>query len=427
MNALNTASNTKSNFGAKGWLMIFFAGIFFFFYAGFCTDGLNVIVEFFAEEHGLDANYVLGLTTPASWFGMAGAILWAIFAAKKGVRLGALITGILGGICYMLYGVVATATGFFVVTALCNFMGMGYCWTIANALMASWFPTKKGLALGWATMGQNIASASFVAIFIAFMGFAHLNGTFFIYGGILVAAGILAYIFIRNTPEELGCSPDNGQLSPEELKENRRQIEAYKSPWTVKVLLLNKQIWQIGIGYGIYVLVTVSLISRLIPRLIAGGWAPSRAISMMTVAALLGLVGSYATGWLDQKIGPKRTGVLYGLWYLGALICCIVPANDIALSLSIFFTGIGIGGIGNLFPSMTATVFGRLDFVRAMGILNPITNIVRSFAFIIISFGLAKLNGYSSAYLIIAVLDIIAIIIIGTMSEKQIGSLKTIE
>ena len=30
-----------------------------------------------------------------------------------------------------------------------------------------------------------------------------------------------------------------------------------------------------------------------------------------------------------------------------------------------------IGGIGNLFPSMTATLFGRYDFVRAMGVLNP--------------------------------------------------------
>ena len=75
-----------------------------------------------------------------------------------------LITAVLGGISYMLYGVVTSLVGFTVVTALANFFGMGYCWTCANALMASWFPTKKGLALGWATMGQNLCSATFVIL-----------------------------------------------------------------------------------------------------------------------------------------------------------------------------------------------------------------------------------------------------------------------
>ena len=31
----------ESNFGAKGWLMIFVAGLMFYFYAGMCTDGLE--------------------------------------------------------------------------------------------------------------------------------------------------------------------------------------------------------------------------------------------------------------------------------------------------------------------------------------------------------------------------------------------------
>ncbi len=109
---------------------------------------------------------------------------------------------------------------------MANFFGMGYCWTCANALMASWFPTKKGLALGWATMGQNLCSATFVLLLTAFMGWTSLNGSFYIMGGLLIVAGIFSYIVMRDTPEEMGCAPDNGSVTREELEANRREMEA---------------------------------------------------------------------------------------------------------------------------------------------------------------------------------------------------------
>ena len=219
----------------------------------------------------------------------------------------------------------------------------------------------------------------------------------------------------------MGCTPDNGSFTQEEIEANLKELQSYRSPWTPAKLLANKQIWLIGLGFGIYILVTVSLISQLIPRLTAAGWTEVKATGMMTVAAVLGLVGSYATGWLDQKIGTRKAFIIYGLWYLAALILCALPASDPVLYASIFFIGIGIGGVGNLFPSMTATVFGRFDFVRAMGVLNPITSIVRSFAFVLLAFGLQRLGGYSGSYAIIAVVDVIGILLVSRIDDNCIG------
>ena len=414
-------TSMKSDFGTKGWLMIFFAGVMFYFYAGFCSDGLNVIVGNFSAAHGLDNAYILGLATPASWAGLIGSVLWAWFVDRLGTRMGMLVTGILGGVSFMLYGVVSTAVGFFLVTAFVNFMGMGFAHTCANTLMASWFPMKKGLALGWATMGQNLASATFVPLFLLFMSRLSLGGSFYGMGALLVVFGVLGYLLVRNTPEELGCAPDNGSFTQEEIEANLKELREYRSPWTPKKLLVNREIWLIGLGYGIYILVTVSLVSQMIPRLMSCGWDEMKATGMMTVAAVLGLFGSYATGWLDQKIGTRKASVIYGLWYLVALILCALPANNITLYGSIFFTGIGIGGVGNLFPSMAATVFGRFDFVRAMGVLNPITAIVRSFTFVILAFGLANLGGYAGAYAVVAVLDVVGIFLVSRIKDDCIG------
>ena len=104
------------------------------------------------------------------------------------------------------------------------------------------------------------------------------------------------------------------------------------------------------------------------------------------------------------------------------LITCAIPSNNVYLQyLSVFMIGIAIGGIGNLFPSMTATLFGRYDFVRAMGVLNPITNIVRSFAFIIMGAGLSATGNYYLAYGIVAALSVVGIILVACIDEKQIG------
>ena len=46
-----------------------------------------------------------------------------------------LIAAILGGITYMMYGVVSTLAGFTIITALANFFGMGYCLSLIHISM----------------------------------------------------------------------------------------------------------------------------------------------------------------------------------------------------------------------------------------------------------------------------------------------------
>ena len=280
--------STKNDFGAKGWLMIVISGLCYFFFAATVNDGLNVIVGNFAGEHGLDYSSVLASATPAAWFGILGVVFWTAVIQKLGSRKVGTIALVLGGISYGLYGIVSSVTGFFIATALVNFMAYGFCNTAAQVMIAHWFPTRKGLALGWATMGTNLSSAVFIPILVLFVGLRGVSGSFLMVGAIMIVVAVVYALLVRDTPEEYGCTPDNGALTPEEIQANLKEIAEYKSPWTVSKLLTNKQVWLTSLSFGIYILVTVALISQLIPRLTAGGWTQEKATGMMTVAAVLG-------------------------------------------------------------------------------------------------------------------------------------------
>ena len=419
-NNTSAGRSTKNDFGGKGWLMIVISGLCYFFFAGMINDGLNIIVANFSAEHGVDYNACLASATPAAWFGIIGVAFWTVVVQKLGTRKVGAISLLLGAVSYALYGVVSTVTGFFVVTALVNFMAYGFCNTAAQVMIAHWFPTRKGLALGWATMGTNLSSAVFVPLLMVLVGMGGVNGSFFAVGVLVLITAVIYGLLVRDTPEEYGCTPDNGALTEEEIQANLKEIAEYKSPWTVGKLLTNKQVWLTNIAFGVYILVTVSLVSQLIPRLTAGGWAQEKATGMMTVAAVLGLLGSYVTGWMDQKIGTKRTSVIYGIWYLAAVLSCCLPASDFAMYLSVFLIGIGIGGIGNLFPSMVGNLFNRHDFARALGVMNVVTLILRSFAFSILAFGLENLGGFSGAYAIVAVINVVGIVCCCLMKDERV-------
>lgn len=419
-----TKSSTSNNFGKWGWSMILYAAVSYYLASALGADLLNFFPAQFEALRGWNSGVITTMAGLAGWVGVIGAIVFAQVIAKIGTRNMAVISNIVTGVLVILFANITSFTGFIILLfCIITIAGSVQVNLVPNNLMAMWFPKKKGIALGWATMGMPICSATIVLLF-SFLTkqLGSISGAFTVFGIVIIVYGVISFFWVKNSPESVGCYPDNEVTSPEELEANKRKLENHVSPWTFGKLLKCPSTWGIGLGLGLLWMTTSGIISQLVPRLmtVADGAYASYAIATMSIAAVIGIFGSYMWGWLDQKFGTKFTCYLYGFWYVAALIFMILQAYGAAFVwISVVMVGIGIGGIGNLIPSLITTSFGRYDFVQANKVIAPINTIVRCAGIILAGIFSQTVWGYTGLYILLIVMSLIGLLLIKFLVKDQ--------
>ena len=413
---------TDSRFGKWGWSMVIYTMLMYFFWAGIATDCLNLYPDAFAAKLGCEPTLLLGYATPAGFISVIATFLFGRLVIKWGVKKMTGFVLILTGVIYCFFGMVTTPVMYFVVLAAFTFTSMAFGMITTATLMGNWFPRKKGVALGWATMGAPLCTACFVAIVGALYGAIGIMWTSILVGAIMIILGIATFFWVKDIPEEVGAYPDNIPEGLEELKKQREEMDNYKSPFTLGKLLKDKDMWLIALGFGMLWMVTIGVVSQFIPRMMSVGTPYPTAMTMLTITALIGIAGSYFWGWLDQKIGTKKATVVYSLSYICALLLLIFALVEFLTYVALLFVGLGIGGLLNLMASLVIAVYGRYDFTAANSVVMPIAVLLMKCAFLIMAVALNASGGdYTMPYLIFIGIDIVGMILILCVTNKCKG------
>ena len=414
---------TNSKFGKWGWSMIFFSFLMYYFWAGLAVDGLNVYTTAFAATYGLDYNTLLGFATPAGILGVIGGIIAGRLILKTGARKMAAVSIIVTGILYMFFGYLGnTHISYLIFLSLFTFVSTAFGLIANTAIMSNWFPRKKGIALGWSTMGAPFCTATFVALLSVLSGRFGIEKACLFIGIGVVVLGIISIFWAKDYPEEVGAYPDNIKEGQTELATQLEEMKSYKSPFTVGVLLKDKDMWFMSLGFGMLWMVTGGIVSQFVPRMISVGYDTQTALKMLTVCAIVGIAGSYFWGWLDQKTNTKFASVIYSACYIVALILMIFAGGTAATYLSIIFVGLGIGGLLNLMPSMVISVYGRYDFMAANSLVSPIASLIQKLAFVILAVSLTASGGnFAVPYAIFIVVDVIGAILLMLVTKECKG------
>ena len=213
-------------------------------------------------------------------------------------------------------------------------------------------------------------------------------------------------------------------MSQQEVEAYRQEANAYVSPWTFGKLVRTKEFWLISGGLGLYMLVTVGIMSQLVPRMTSLGLTLENALFIMSVCSVVGIVGSYLWGVLDQKLSTRVATAVYGVWYAVAVIFNLIP-NMACLYISVFMIGIAIGGNANWPVSLVSSVYGYRNFAKVYSLINPCISIIRVFSFSVLAVSMAITGSLSGAYAVFVVLAFVAAGLILLINDKKYADGKT--
>lgn len=418
---MNT-NKVSYNYGVKGWTVICFNIVMLFFMTGLTVDGLNIIVPQMAALNGWDPNVLLSISTPAGIIALFLVIFWGKFIDKFGLKKTTVVTTYLAAIAVILYGHSVSVAMYAVTLVAAVTLINAFAIICGFSIAANWFPTQKGVVMGFVTIGMNLASALISIILNTLSGYKDIAFALTIMGIAIAVVGTLIALIIKATPEEAGCYPDNDPQVAELIHREEEMLKDVEK-MSYMAALKNPKVWIFGIAYGFFGLATVGIMSQLVGYFMAvQGFSLEKGIYLITVAAIIGIVGSIVWGIVDQKIGTKWASVLFGVWYFIGIICLIIPGR-ITMYIGVFMLGFAIGGNGNFAPSMSSLVFGRKDFAVCYSCINTIVGVIRSLSFVMLAGLRAVTAGYTIPYFAFAVIALLGGVMLAFVDVKgAVGS-----
>lgn len=407
-----------SNFGKHGWGVIIYCAAMFWFYVGMVNDGSNITAPAFAAQAGIDYSLVLSMGTVAGIVGFLFFILFGQINIRLGARTTSAICMFLAGFAYMGIGFSKSLTMYAVCLCIVTGAVMSGGYIAGGTLVAKWFPKKKGIVMGYTTMGHNLASAFYVPMIAFLVNTYGLQKGVMVPSVLVMVVGIIGLMMIKNTPEERNQYPDNATKLEYETDYFTGHEEDATGGWTTKSLLMERELWLSAIVTGIYQLVTVGVMTQLVVRNMQLGFTQVEAISIMTFLAAIGVVGSWLFGVLDTKYGTKPTMIIFGLWYMAALFFNILETTT-GIYISVFMIGMAIGGSANFTTSLPAAVFGRHGFEKVNSVVFPIQGIVTSLNFLLSGISISLTGSLRGAYVVFIGILAVNILLITLVKEHK--------
>lgn len=372
----------------------------------FGSDIINVIQTPIMERLGCSAtSAVLGWSI-AGYALLVATYFFSTIIMKWGAQKFATLCLALMVIGAVLVGVGYSASSVFIV-AVGGLLLKSFAVAIQTCmfqLVAGWFNKTRGIIfglLGAAFALDNSTSSTGLTILYNKLSFTGMIAC----GAVLMLViGIVTFLFIRNTPEELGLTVDG--IEQEETHEEPTMPGEFQSKWTLKKLIATRESWCVSLTIGILTMTLTCVVTQFFGSLMSMGVDTADCMKYMMIFGFLGIIMSTIYGKLVDKIGAPKTGMiaaaLYALSVAG--FCFHIPLLG-AMGLTVFV------GAPILQPVLTIHVFGAKEYQAANRYLDVIVKLIGACALPFMTVLYDVTGSYQLAYQILLVLNIFAFVL----------------
>ncbi|MDR1272724.1 MAG: MFS transporter [Clostridiales Family XIII bacterium] len=413
------------NLGTRGWVVTIISMFYWLSGSSLMTDGLNTLVPILSETKGWDSTPMMLAATVGGWVSVVAMILFGRLVRKFGARNIILIScvGMVGAT--LLLGRADSIAMYTIAVIAYYFVAVGASGIGVQVLGAEWFPRKKGMFMGISTIGITLGAMTiniFIMKVVPAGGMALMS---YYYSGFIVLILILTLLFVKNTPEEAGCYPDNDPTVPKEKLIRLRELgEEYRktSEWTIGKLLKCKQTWMITLGWGFLMMCAGGILTQMVPMLMSMGHEMTFGVYLFTTLGPTGILFHPIGGVIDAKWGTKAGSFCaVGLLALGTILLLFGGSSKMVAAVgALFFLGAMSMG-SNFTMSITTSVWGRYDFPNAWIIIAITTRVFMSSGIVLIALIANATHNYTVSLIFMLATAALSAIFIGLTNAKCIG------
>ncbi|MDP6484516.1 MAG: MFS transporter [Nitrospinota bacterium] len=351
------------------WVIVFAAAVITM--VGFGSRGVfgvfyvEMLREFEWDRADLAGVYSVGMLIMGGGGALAGAL-----SRLLGPRRFYLLAGLLLGLTFCLASRVGSLLDVYLTWGVLgglSLAGLGLAPT--QGLVARWFATRRGLAIGLVgagTGGGNLIFAPLAQIFIESYGWRSGLVVLGVISFIVVA--VVGAVFMREPPHEavresrpkLEAGPPSGGSSAAEAS----------AEWTLRSALRTSPIWTISLAW-LCLATPIHFIGTHFVALVVGVGHPALFGSgILALGGALSIVNRVIGGGLSDRIGRVKTFVGGGCMAalgLAVLFFHQTPDRVWDLYLFAFLFGGGIGAMTGLTTSLGSDMYRGKNFGTILG------------------------------------------------------------
>ena len=135
-------------FGFRGWMLIIYQAIAYITFQCFTQYPLNILADFYGGSQKVANIYAICAVVGI----LVQIVLAGIVAKMKRIKLFGAILGAVTLVLAFLVMTLPAGTGWDISYALINVLSVLYATFALGILVGQWFPTRKGIVMGIATL-----------------------------------------------------------------------------------------------------------------------------------------------------------------------------------------------------------------------------------------------------------------------------------
>jgi sugar phosphate permease len=245
-------------------------------------------------------------------------------------------------------------------------LGSGAMALVLGATVATrWFVERRGLVTGLFAASTATGQLVFLPLQATVVEFAGWRVALGIVAAVAIAVAVLVGLLMRDYPEQIGVRSYGAKAdSPAPPPPGP---SAAGNPFRMTLAMLGegartRDFWLLAGSFAICGATTVGLISvHLIPASVEHGVAEVTAAGMLAAMGLFDIVGTTVSGWLSDRMDPKRLLVWY-YTFRGLALLFLPAAYDMGVpALAGFVVFYGLDWVATVPPTvrLVADRFGK--------------------------------------------------------------------